>query len=186
MSKYVESLLTKQQELPIKEKNKGVLIQEIDEENAQNSEKLTADNLFIEEGKSESSSSNNAIQNTLKDEINEGPSMLELMMAAQMEAQNKIKNKAQSANNKGSTFADGFKKGFFAAKSSVRNSDKSEEIVTVSVSKQSADKKNPKSSVLQNVQHALKEEQMKAHEENEKKYGPLSQFLSSNGYFYQF
>lgn len=50
-SKYVESLLTKQQEFPRKEKNKVVLIQEVNEENAH--EKLAAENPIIV-GKSES------------------------------------------------------------------------------------------------------------------------------------
>lgn len=110
--------------------------------------------------------------------------MLELMMAAQKEAQHKIKGNVQGDDyekSSTSSSSSGFKKGFFVSKSSAHNSNKNEEIVTVSVKKQSVDKKNPKSSVLQNVQHALKEEQIKAHEENEKKYGPLSQFLSNNG-----
>lgn len=174
-NQYVESLLTKQQEFPRKEKNKVVLIQEINEENAH--EKLTAENPTIV---SESTSSNNGSLNALKEEISEGPSMLELMMAAQKEAQNKMKNKVQR-DDESTSFAGGFKKGFFVSKSSAHNSNKNEEIVTVSVKKQSVDKKTPKSSVLQNVQHALKEEQIKAHEENERKYGPLSQFLSNNG-----
>ena len=176
-NKYVESLLTKQQEFPRKEKNKVVLIQEINEENAH--EKLDAENPIIV-GKSES---NDTSLHALKEEISEGPSMLELMMAAQKEAQHKIKSKVQGDDNEKSTSSSssGFKKGFFVSKSSAHNSNKNEEIVTVSVKKQSVDKKNPKSSVLQNVQHALKEEQIKAHEENEKKHGPLSQFLSNNG-----
>jgi hypothetical protein len=179
-NKYVESLLTKQQEFPKKEKNKVVLIQEINEENAH--EKLAAENPIIV-GKSESTtSSNDTSLYALKEEISEGPSMLELMMAAQKEAQHKIKSKVPRDDNESSTSSSsGFKKGFFVSKSSANNSNKNEEIVTVSVKKQSVDKKTQKSSVLQNVQHALKEEQIKAQEENERKYGPLSQFLSNNG-----
>lgn len=173
MSKYVETLLGNQQALPTKNTKKLALIEEINNEST-----LTTDHGELNH--ENSSSTDRAIPtvafNSSAEEQNEGPSMLELMIAAQKEAYDAKKN---DQSKESPPFAGGFRKGFFKTKTSTTKMSKNAEIVNVPI-KHTVDK-NSKSSVLENVKHALKEEQMKSQEENDKKYGPLSQFLNKNG-----
>ena len=184
MSKYVETLLAKQQALSTKEKNKKVsLIEEINYESTHGHLTADGEELNHESFHDQLTTDLPILSGALfssTEEQNEGPSMLDLMMAAQKEAYNA--KKSDTKTKESPSFAGGFKKGFFKTKTSTQNLSKSTEIVNIPVIKQKVDK-NSKSRVLEDVKNALKEEQMKSKEENEQKYGPLSQFLNRNGSF---
>ena len=163
MSEYVEHLLAASDTV-VKPAQKKVLVEEIGVEKA-NDPVIT--------DVSSSSANTSVNHNNLPSREEEGPSLLEMMMAAQREAaKEKLAEKKESKEAK--PFSHGFKKGFLSSKTS---QSKNNDIVHVTAKNSTSTKET----VLENVKQALRKEQEIAREENEKKYGPLSQFLNNNG-----